>query len=165
MKLAPTLWCARGDSNPYPSPEWNLNPSCIPISPRALILSKAQTAEPPKGYSPSIVPKRKVCQDCPHGLDMLYHTGARFKCQCLPLFKVPISVRNFLPIRFCVPPGENSLVIPAPCGGGNTKKNWDFFKQPLVCCTILQITTGLPKWRLTTLQVRDRIVAIQVNRG
>ena len=28
-------WYARGDLNPYPSPEWNLNPSCLPISPRA----------------------------------------------------------------------------------------------------------------------------------
>ena len=30
-------WYARGDLNPYPSPEWNLNPSCLPISPRARI--------------------------------------------------------------------------------------------------------------------------------
>ncbi len=28
-------WYARGDLNPYPLPEWNLNPSCLPISPRA----------------------------------------------------------------------------------------------------------------------------------
>ena len=31
-------------------------------------------------------------------------------------------VINFLPIRFCVPPGENNFVIPTTEGGGTRKR-------------------------------------------
>ena len=49
--------------------------------------------------------------------------------QSMSLLKATWFSFRELPIRFCVPPGENSLVIPAPCGGGNMKKNWDLGKN------------------------------------